>query len=645
MTITYSKQVLLKRGNASVVSTYTGPLGELVLNTDTLTVGVHDGATAGGHSVASAVSVSTANTAMKGYVDGQISTIIAGAPGALDTLNELANALGNNASFSTTITNSLATLTSNAAVQSGLIADTNTAIGTANTAMKGYVDGQISTVTNSVTGANAAIVTANTAMKGYVDAGAANLVNGSYTVSLGADGTLTLPDSSKAQGVLTSTFTGTIAGTTLTVTGCTPGVISIGQYVEGVGVVDDTYAVEQLTGTSGGNGTYRVTVDQNIGPIEMYVAAMFFDSSIKLAEGHGIYQQDEHDLRLYNLLIGITAEEATVHIGDRNTNGLSLTNDQEYKIESNLNPGTYMAVARVDTGDNITLGSGNANSTQIRVGGDTLLGGYALKFTNGGNAHIPAGVRIGTSQEYSADSTLNPGTHLAIGAVDTTDNVILSDGNSNTTQIKVGGMAAKTFKYGAKFFNGGTAHIPEILRIGNNINSGNYGANLEITSSAYAGASFASYKDSTGDQYGSFVYGTRFHGNLNYPTAVTQDDWIMEFGAGAWDGTNLNGGGELAWRVDGAVSAGVNPSRAEIYVTPQGTANQTLGLVIDSNLTVKTFGRLQIGATVPATSKGAIGDKANMMAVGGGFLYVCITDYTTGSADIWSRTAITATTW
>jgi hypothetical protein len=45
----------------------------------------------------------------------------------------------------------------------------NAAIVTANTAMKGYVDGQITTVTNSVTGANAAIVTANTAMKGYVD--------------------------------------------------------------------------------------------------------------------------------------------------------------------------------------------------------------------------------------------------------------------------------------------------------------------------------------------------------------------------------------------------------------------------------------------------------------------------------------------
>ena len=42
------------------------------------------------------------------YVTTQINNLVNGAPGALDTLNELAAALGNNASFSTTVTNSLA---------------------------------------------------------------------------------------------------------------------------------------------------------------------------------------------------------------------------------------------------------------------------------------------------------------------------------------------------------------------------------------------------------------------------------------------------------------------------------------------------------------------------------------------------------
>ena len=48
MTINYSKQVLLKRGNTAVSSTYTGPVGEITLDTDLLQLRVHDGTTPGG---------------------------------------------------------------------------------------------------------------------------------------------------------------------------------------------------------------------------------------------------------------------------------------------------------------------------------------------------------------------------------------------------------------------------------------------------------------------------------------------------------------------------------------------------------------------------------------------------------------------
>jgi len=45
----------------------------------------------------------------KGYADGLITSLIAGAPAALDTLNELAAALDDDAAFHTTVTNSIAT--------------------------------------------------------------------------------------------------------------------------------------------------------------------------------------------------------------------------------------------------------------------------------------------------------------------------------------------------------------------------------------------------------------------------------------------------------------------------------------------------------------------------------------------------------
>ena len=56
----------------------------------------------------SAVKVPTQQS-VKAYVDSEITGLVDSAPGALDTLNELAAALNDDASFSTTITNSLAT--------------------------------------------------------------------------------------------------------------------------------------------------------------------------------------------------------------------------------------------------------------------------------------------------------------------------------------------------------------------------------------------------------------------------------------------------------------------------------------------------------------------------------------------------------
>ena len=49
------------------------------------------------------------DAATKGYVDTEITNLLGGAPGALDTLNELAAALNDDASFNSTITTSIAT--------------------------------------------------------------------------------------------------------------------------------------------------------------------------------------------------------------------------------------------------------------------------------------------------------------------------------------------------------------------------------------------------------------------------------------------------------------------------------------------------------------------------------------------------------
>ncbi len=55
-----------------------------------------------------AAGTNTTQLATTAFVAAAVSALINGAPGALDTLNELATALGSDANFSTTITNALA---------------------------------------------------------------------------------------------------------------------------------------------------------------------------------------------------------------------------------------------------------------------------------------------------------------------------------------------------------------------------------------------------------------------------------------------------------------------------------------------------------------------------------------------------------
>lgn len=58
--------------------------------------------------VAKINAAATGNFATEEYVDTAVSNLVNSAPEALDTLNELAAALGNDASFSATVTSSLA---------------------------------------------------------------------------------------------------------------------------------------------------------------------------------------------------------------------------------------------------------------------------------------------------------------------------------------------------------------------------------------------------------------------------------------------------------------------------------------------------------------------------------------------------------
>jgi hypothetical protein len=95
-----------------------------------------------------AANTNTTQVATTAYVQTEIADLIAAAPGALDTLNELATALGNDASFSTTVTNSLATKLALAG---------------------GTMSGAIAMGTNKITGLGTPTSSTDAATKAYAD--------------------------------------------------------------------------------------------------------------------------------------------------------------------------------------------------------------------------------------------------------------------------------------------------------------------------------------------------------------------------------------------------------------------------------------------------------------------------------------------
>jgi hypothetical protein len=117
------------------------------------------------------------DAATKAYTDTQITNLIAAAPGALDTLDELAAALGDDASFATTVTNSLA----------GKLSLTG-----------GTMSGAIAMGTSKITGLGTPTVSTDAVTKAYADA-----------ALVGAPGNLTGPITSVGAATSVAAQTGT----------------------------------------------------------------------------------------------------------------------------------------------------------------------------------------------------------------------------------------------------------------------------------------------------------------------------------------------------------------------------------------------------------------------------------------------------
>ena len=135
-----------------------------------------------------AANTNTTQVATTAYVQTEIADLIAAAPGALDTLDELAAALGDDAAFSTTVTNSIAaklplvggTMSGAIAMGTSKITGLGTPTVSTDAATKAYVDtmlplaggtmtGAIAMSTNKITGVGDPTNAQDVATKNYID--------------------------------------------------------------------------------------------------------------------------------------------------------------------------------------------------------------------------------------------------------------------------------------------------------------------------------------------------------------------------------------------------------------------------------------------------------------------------------------------
>jgi hypothetical protein len=143
------------------------------LTSKTITSGTLGSDLAAGSYKITGLGTPSANTdaATKAYVDTQVSNLVDAAPGALDTLNELAAAINDDASFSTTVTNNLATkvakagdsMTGALSMGNNKITSLGTPTSSTDAVNKTYIDTLFGSTSSAATSATSAAASASSA--------------------------------------------------------------------------------------------------------------------------------------------------------------------------------------------------------------------------------------------------------------------------------------------------------------------------------------------------------------------------------------------------------------------------------------------------------------------------------------------------
>jgi hypothetical protein len=130
-------------------------------------------------------SLVAASGSLKSYVDSQISGVIDMAPEALNTLNELAAALGDDENFASNLTNTLTSVNSNVAAVSGALDSRITSeVSTLNSTISTASGALDSRITSEVSGLNSSLSSVSGVLQSAIDTKVASATQKQFSVLL-----------------------------------------------------------------------------------------------------------------------------------------------------------------------------------------------------------------------------------------------------------------------------------------------------------------------------------------------------------------------------------------------------------------------------------------------------------------------------
>jgi hypothetical protein len=394
------------------------------------------------------------DAATKNYVDTAISNLIDTAPGTLDTLNELAAALGDDPNFATTITNSIATKLALAG---------------------GTMSGAIAMGTNKITGLGNPTANQDAATKVYVDTADAtklSLSGGTMTgaIAMGTNKITGMGDPSSAQDAATKNYIDTLFGSTASAAASAAAAATSASNAATSESNAATSASNAASSASSAAASYDAFDDRYLGSKSsaptldndgnaLLTGALYFDTvanemrvytgSVWKATGSAVNGTNER--YVYTATSSQTTFSATYDVGfvDVYLNGVKLVSGTDFTATSGTNIVLATGATSGDIIDIVAYGAFNVADTYTQATADARF----LRVTNNlsdlnsaATARTNLGLVIGTDvQAYDADLTTWAGKTAPTGTVvGTSDTQTLTNKTLTSPAINTGTLTDPT---------------------------------------------------------------------------------------------------------------------------------------------------------------------------------------------------------